>query len=562
MKKYIFLIALFIIHSFGSSAFAGESIVIKAAREELNRAMKELGEKEYPPYFISYGISEKISHSITASFGKIKIDKSNKTRTLDIDLRIGSREFDNTHIIRGNPFSFSSSQASTKLPIENNKEALRNAIWYTTDKNYKKSTERYEKALTNKAVKVEEEDLSNDMSLEQASKYIGETSDLKLDAEYWRERLKRLSALFLEKDWMYHGSVNIRAVVTNKYFVSTEGTVLQWSEPSYRVFISAQTKADDGMSLPMFKSYFAFSADELADEKTMAADVKKTIEILEKMREAPLMSIYSGPALLSGDAAGVFFHEIFGHRIEGQRLKNPNDAQTFKNSVGEEVLPEFLDVIMDPNKKQIRSTPLGGYYQYDDEGIKGQTVEVVKNGVFKNFLMSRSPIEGFDKSNGHGRRAPGYKAVSRQSNLLVISHKTVPVSELKEKLRKELKKEDKEFGLYFVKVQGGFTFTGRSIPNSFNVNPILVYKVFADGRPDEMVRGVDLIGTPLTTFSNIIAAGDDMEVFNGVCGAESGGVPVSAVSPTLLVSKIEVQKKKKSQAKPPILPAPEAAKEN
>jgi len=84
--------------------------------------------------------------------------------------------------------------------------------------------------------------------------------------------------------------------------------------------------------------------------------------------------------------------------------------------------------------------------------------------------------------------------------------------------------------------------------------------VFADGRPDEIVRGVDLIGTPLTTFSNIIKAGGEIGTFNGICGAESGGVPVSASSKSLLVSLIEVQRKQKSQAKLPILNAPESGR--
>ena len=220
------------------------------------------------------------------------------------------------------------------------------------------------------------------------------------------------------------------------------------------------------------------------------------------------------------------------------------------------VLPDFIDVVFDPTIKTMRGNELSGYYVYDDEGVKAQKVDVVTGGIFKNYLMSRAPNENCDKSNGHGRREEGYDAVSRQSNLLVIAQKTMPVTELKDKLREECKKQNLEYGLYFVKVQGGFTFTGRTIPNSFNVLPLLVYKVFTDGRPDEIVRGVDLIGTPLTTFSSIFAAGDDLGVFNGTCGAESGGVPVSAVSPSLLVQKIEVQKKSKSQAKLPILPAP------
>jgi predicted Zn-dependent protease len=86
----------------------------------------------------------------------------------------------------------------------------------------------------------------------------------------------------------------------------------------------------------------------------------------------------------------------------------------------------------------------------------------------------------------------------------------------------------------------------------------VVYRIYPDGR-EELVRGVDLIGTPLIAFSKITAADDQVAVFNGICGAESGAVPVSAVSPGLLVSQIEVQRKEKSQERAPILPPPPAA---
>ncbi|MCX5793284.1 MAG: hypothetical protein NTY45_13880 [Elusimicrobia bacterium] len=77
-----------------------------------------------------------------------------------------------------------------------------------------------------------------------------------------------------------------------------------------------------------------------------------------------------------------------------------------------------------------------------------------------------------------------------------------------------------------------------------------------DGRPDEIVRGVDIVGTPIANFSKIIGAADDTDVFNGTCGAESGWVPVSGVSPSILLSEIEVEKSKKSQEKPPVLEPP------
>lgn len=538
-----------------------QNLILDVAKKEINRVMNGFKDQEYPPYFLAYEIMDIESYSINASFGKVTHNQKERKRTLDIDLRVGSYNFDNSHIIRGESFSFFMFGGEINLPINNDPITLRNAIWFETDNAYREAVKKYQKALTNSKIKVKEEDTAADFSKELPNKFIGEKYNYNFDENKWTKIIEKVSQIFINYDWLFEGNVSVVYKNTEKYFVNSEGSEIYQDEPYARVFISLQTKAEDGMTLPLYKSYFAFNPKDLPTEEELINDAKQLIETLRQLREAPIMSTYSGPAILSGEASGVFFHEIFGHRVEGHRIKDPNNAQTFKGFIGQQVLPSFIDVIFDPGMKEIDGKQLSGYYLYDDEGIKGQRVQVVENGIFKNFLMCRTPIEGFEHSNGHGRRQSSYNIASRQSNLIVQAKQTISFDELKAKLREECKKQNKEFGLYFVNVQGGFTFTGRTIPNSFNVNPILVYKVYADGRPDEMVRGVDLIGTPLTTFSNIVAAANDLGVFNGVCGAESGSVPVSAVSPSLMVSKIEVQKKQKSQAKLPILPAPYKKKE-
>jgi hypothetical protein len=142
---------------------------------------------------------------------------------------------------------------------------------------------------------------------------------------------------------------------------------------------------------------------------------------------------------------------------------------------------------------------------------------------------------------------------------MVQATNTISDARMRTMLIEEAKKQGKTFGLLFQDISGGFTLTGRASPQSFQVTPIMVYKIYVDGHPDELVRGVDLIGTPLTSFSKIVAAGDTREVFNGFCGAESGYVPVAAVSPAILTTQIEVQKKAKSSDRPPILPPPGGA---
>ncbi len=555
MRKIKNIFVLLFLLFFVTFSKADEKTLINALKKELNRFSTGLKDQQYPPYFIGFELFDIQSANLTNSFGKTQSKTTSRNRYLDIDIRVGDFQLDNTHRVSSGSFS-SSQYTSVKIPLEDDELAIRNAIWNASEQAYKEAIKQYRNVLTNKAVKVKEEDTSADFSIEKPSIYFERRKEYSVDLNRWETIFNNISYLFRENKWLLSGRISFSFVNVYKIIVNSEGTEIAQNEPSFRIFIFIQTKADDGMVLYLYKSYFGFEENELPDEKTLKEDLINLISKLKQLKNAPLMETYSCPAILSGEASGVFFHEIFGHRVEGHRQKDPNSSQTFKSFLNKKVLPEFMSVVFDPTLNRINGIPLSGFYKFDDEGVPSQKVVSVENGIFKRFLMSRSPIENFPNSNGHGRKNFGYRAVSRQSNLIVESSNKVPLSKLKEMLIEECRKQGKEYGLIFEVVEGGFTFTGRTIPNAFNVLPLVVYKIFVDGRPDEIVRGVDLIGTPLTTFSNIIAAGDDLGVFNGTCGAESGGVPVSACSPSILVSKIEVQKKSKSQEKPPILPSP------
>jgi predicted Zn-dependent protease len=319
------------------------------------------------------------------------------------------------------------------------------------------------------------------------------------------------------------------------------------------------TIADDGMELWQYKSFDAATLEGLPGDDEVLAAVEQVITELLALRSAPLVEPYTGPAILRNRASAVFFHEIFGHRVEGHRQKDVEEGQTYAKKLGQPILPSFISVVDDPTQRTFGRYDLSGFYEFDDECVPAQPARVVEDGVLKTFLMSRSPTRGITRSNGHGRRQPGAQICARMGNLVVESGQQVPYAELRARLVEECKKQGKEFGLLFGDISGGFTFTGRYLPQAFKVIPILVYKVYADGRPDELVRGVDIVGTPLTCFANILCTGDDPDVFNGYCGAESGSIPVSGISPSILVAQIEVEKQQKAQDRPPILPAPIAS---
>lgn len=536
-----------------AAADGQESPVLVALGAELERSMEVFGEQNEPPYFLSYEVTEQHAGGAAASFGALAYSYQRRNRYLDVDLRVGDYDLDNSRPIRG--AQQRARRSFSRIPIEDDVDAIRAVIWEQTDRSYKQALQQLTKVHTDIEVKVDAEDQSADFSRERGHRSVTEPATLVADLPAWEAKVKRYTAPFSEHGDIYQASANLTASAETRWFVNSEGAAIQTSEVRYRLSISARTKADDGMTLPRYESFSAFTPDGLPDDETVLATVAGMITDLKALREAPVVEPYTGPAILSGRASGVFFHEILGHRVEGHRQKRVDEGQTFKKKIDEQVLPAGFTVSFDPTRRSLRDVDLVGSYQFDNQGVPAQRVEVVKNGVFKNFLMSRTPIEGFSNSNGHGRKQTGYRTVARQSNLIVEVADPVTRDELKERLMALLRDQGKPFGLLFDDIQGGVTTTGRFMPNAFNVQPILVYRIYPDGR-EELVRGVDLIGTPLTTLSSVTAADDQVAVFNGTCGAESGGVPVSATSPAILVAQIEVQKKRKSQERAPILPPP------
>jgi len=534
------------------SALPGQDAVLQTMQLELKRATILLAKSSPAPYYLSYAVTDASASAIVATDGAIATSNSVHRRQADVMMRVGATGLDNTH-----GASRPSGIASGSLALNDDKDAIARVLWQLTDREYEQASSAFLKVKTNQAVQSEEEDKSPDFSQEQAQSHLDETQlHVSLDQKIWEDRLRRVSAGFLKYPDVYTSVVYMQSEANRSYLATSEGTALVQPSASSRMVIQGETRADDGMELLRVETFQAASPDQLPSEKELAAKVDKISQDLKALRAAPTAEPYAGPALLSGRAAAVFFHEVLGHRLEGHRQRDETEGQTFTKKVGQRVLPSFLTVVDDPTLKELNGVKLAGTYAFDDEGVPAQRVVAVENGVLKNFLMSRMPIANFGNSNGHGRRQPGLMPTGRQGNLVVTSTNTVKDSELRQKFVEEIKKQGKPYGLYFEDIQGGFTLTARASPQAFQVIPVMVWRVYPDGRPDELVRGVDIVGTPLLSLNNIILTGDTMQVFNGVCGAESGQVPVSASAPAMLFSEIEVQKRQKGTDRPPILPPP------
>lgn len=536
----------------GISSASNSDVLLETMQRELQRATNSLKKADPSPYFLSYAVADTTGVAIIGTNGSLVLSTSIRRRAADVMMRVGTAVLDNTH-----GQSRPSAITSGTFPLDDNSDAIAHVLWQLTDHEYDQASGAFLKVKTNQAVQSEEEDKSPDFSQETARDHIDESrAAVSFDRKPWEDRVRRVSAEFLRYPAVYTSLVMLQQGANRSYLATSEGTALVQPSAIARLVIEAETRAEDGMDLLRVESFQGTAPNDLPSERELIAKVDKIAADLKALRVAPVAEPYAGPALLSGRAAAVFFHEVLGHRLEGHRQRGESEGQTFTKKVNQQILPSFLTVTDDPTVKELNNVKLAGYYEFDDEGVPAQSVVAVDHGILRNFLMSRMPITNFSHSNGHGRRQAGLMPTGRQGNLIITSAKTVKDSELRQRFIEEIKKQRKPYGLYFEDIQGGFTLTGRGTPQAFQVIPVMVWRVYPDGRPDELVRGVDIVGTPLLSLNNIILTGDTLQVFNGICGAESGQIPVSAVAPAMLFSEIEVQKRVKGTQRPPLLPPP------
>jgi TldD protein len=536
--------------------------LLSAMTAELHRAFTTLGhepgkDSQLPPYFLSYSVTDAVAATIQAQYGALVSSSENRARVADIQVRLGSPALDNTHgDHRGSAVN------SAQLPLTDDRTALERTLWLATNSGYSNALDNYLRVKTEAEVRAKEEDTSPDFSVEQAQISMGNPAPpVQVDRAAWEKRVVALSRIFREYPDVYQNIVVLTVRNQTDYFASSEGSEIVAPHVSARLVVLAVTRADDGMDIFRDQTFEAETVDGLPPQERMESAVRALGSSLEALRKAPITEPFDGPAILSGRAAAVFFHEVLGHRLEGQRQRGDEEGQTFTKDVGKDVLPSFLSVADDPTQTTFGKTWLSGSYRYDDEGQRAQRVELIQDGVLKTFLMSRLPIASFSESNGHGRAQVGHMPTGRQGNLIVTSKKTESDTELRKQLIEEAKKQGKPYGLYFEDISSGFAVTQRSSPQAFQVIPLVVYRVYVDGRPDELVRGVSIVGTPLEAMRSILATGNKSEVFNGECGAESGTVPVSAVAPAMLLRDLETQRQPQGTSRPPILPIPGSSAE-
>lgn len=533
--------------------------ILQAMTAELERSTRELRLQDYEaPYFLSYQIRDEETYTISGKFGALSNETHRRQRYAYVESRVGSYDFDNFANVDSESWRFGDFRADRLLPIDADEQALRGALWLLTDEAYKKALSDY---LTKRggAVYTAERDVEvPSFSREEAQQYRGAAKPLQLDQRTWRRLVREITAEMRDFEFLMDSSMEISARRMIRYFVNSEGSEVIEEFTLYTIQAQAYSRADDGMLLQNSRLIYALDRDGLPGEAVIRDQIMEMVSDLKALREAPVLDPYRGPAILEPEAAGVLFHEAVGHRLEGERQRDEYEGRTFAGQVGTRLLPTFLSVFDDPSLREHQGIQLNGHYRFDDQGVRGRRAQLVERGVLTGFLMSRTPIEGFLQSTGHGRAQGVHMPRARMSNLVVEAAEEAQVSpeELRERLIQEARRQDRPYGLIIRDITGGSTNTLNFGYQAFKGIPTMIYKVDAETGEETLVRGVEMVGTPLSSINKIIAASNVTGVFNGFCGAESGFVPVSTVAPALLTTEIELQRASQGRERAPILPAP------
>lgn len=525
-----------------------DDLVFSAMRSEMDRSLRRLGlEGSGPPYHILYRLTDRRTRALSATLGALTDDRREDSRTLYVEVRVGSPTLDNaTTGMRG--------QSS---PVPMDPSAMRQALWLLTDEAYKSALAGFLDKKARKAVERDPEEVS-DFSPEEPQRGR-EPSPPVEDAGPWKDYVRLLSTELKDYAKIYGSNISLHLPWARRVLLTSEGTEIASPRESMpvRLMVSGWTRSEDGMLLSSGRTWQSTSTSALPDIEEAKKEVRAWAEELLADRLSSLQEPVSVPVLIDPEMAGVLFHEALGHKLEGQRQRDPDQSHLFKGRVGERILPEFLSLIDDPTLTEFKGVPAHGSYRYDDEGVLAQRVSLVERGVLKGFLMSRWPIPGFSRSNGHGRSEPDEHPSGRMSNLILQAHQTLPLPELKKKLMELCLKKGKPYGLRLVGSGGGENPTGRGAAQTLEVKPKRLLRVDAQTGQETPVRGVKMVGTPLVLLNRVVAAGDDPAIFNQyLCNAESGWVSVSQIAPSLLLSEAEFQRLPEKRARPPILPSP------
>jgi TldD protein len=532
-------------------------LLLRSMEQELWRQEKGLRQPGEPkPFFLSYLFHAKESTSVWGRYGSVFRSEGQRESDLYADVRVGSHRIDN--LIDGGitqDLAQRQSYAWVDGPEDLDPEVLRYAFWKLTQHKYDEALQEY---YEKKKILVEQHlpQRGKSFSSEEPIQHFDKVEQVVFPRAQWEDFVRETSGMFRKYRSMLDPYVQLRGVNKVRMFVSSEQSRFICQDKYYELTLQGWLLGDDGVHLEATRNFYGRSEDALPSKAQVAEAIESMDKELKELRQAKPLDPYAGPALLSGLASGLIFHEAIGHRLEGERMGSRSEGHTFASKIGQRLLPPGVDIIDDPSLPAFEGTPLHGHYKIDDEGVPSQRVELVKDGVLKNFLMSRQLIDGFTHSNGHGRHERYQDPMARMANLIVTARDAKTWDELKTMLCEETARRELPYGLIIRGVSAGETRTDQYDFQAFKGMPTAVYTVDPRTGKETRVRDVSFIGTPLAVMQRILAFGDKCEVDNSYCYAESGAVPVATVAPPMVVGELELQRASTRRYRPARLPMP------
>lgn len=530
--------------------------IINAMKAEMNRTHGRLKISGHPDaYYISYLIREVDKYNIWGRYGSVCREGPSKKRFCYTDVRVGDYDYD--QIIKGGLDDDAENQESFELyefPLSSDQDVLQFALWRLADAKYREAVEAFHHRKSRDVSFLDENKKFGSLQKCTKEETIHEPKPLKVDQEYWRNYIAKSSEIAKKYPKIKNSYCELNVMRQTKFFLSSEGVLRVWQEDQVSLMAYLwlhSEKADFERSLV----YNTVDIAELPSLEKFMGDIQEKIDWMHTLENCPPLHSFSGPALLGPQAAGVLMHESMGHRLEGNRLLSDDEGRTFKDKLGKKITSDKISVVDDPTLMEYDGKKLCGYYPYDDEATPSSRVELVEQGVLRGFLSSKAPYQKEHKSNGHARNQVFERPISRMGNLIIEPHKGKEFDELKKLLIEMIIEDDEEYGVILFEVEGGETGTEAYDFQAFLGEITHAVKVYPDGK-EELVRGVDFVGTPLSCLSNIVDVGNKVEVDNSYCGAESGNVAVSTVCPALLLSNLELQSKDTTKMTQYTLPMP------
>ncbi len=548
--------------------------------------------KPVRPFYIEYRLLDLDVREITAQFGALISTTKTRNRFMNVEARVGDYKLDSSNFISDEGFrGFIGSTGS--VGIDRDYDSLRQDLWIATDQAFKEAVEGYsrKKAYLNSLANQNQYD---DFSKAQPVQLIEPLVTPDWSNRNWEQEARDTSATLRAFSLLQESRVTYYLVYATEYLLTSEGTEIRTNRSFAATEGGMNTLASDGVQLSHFYAAYAPKPTDLPNVDTVRKGLNVAASELMALRASQPAQDYTGPVLFEARAAAPLLAEVLGPNLNGARppiafrpvmeqfLSNIGGKSDWAGRLGARVLPTNVTIVDDPSAKEFKGTPLIGGYAVDEEGVRAAKVAPIEKGVLKQLLMSRRPGPDSNESNGHGRAAFLSDAKPSMSNLIFSSAETVSAAELKKKFIETCKAEKLEYCLVVREMDnpaisllhqddfsellasfGGGAGTGDRLVS-------LVYKVFTDGRPDEIVRGARIIGLNARTLRNISAAGSDDFVYNymqnqtqgfagtalGAFGSAQNGLPSSLVAPSLLFEEVEVRGARGEPKRLPLLPAP------